>query len=297
MEENFRINGIAPELYEIHQEDANFFLRKGWGFGFDYVDLDPFGSPIPFVESAALSMKRGGILSLTATDTAPLAGTYPRTCLRRYGARPLRNEFKHEVGIRILIKRIVELSAQHDIAMIPVFAYAHLHYFKLFFVKDRGAKLTDSLMGKVGYILYCFGCMNREAVLDPLKIKERCSLCGSRFNLGGPLWLGPLWNEEFTDFLFRTAQGREEIAVETKKILSLIREESRLQTVGFYVLSKLAEKLRIPQQPPIKRAVALFEGVRTHFEGDGFRTKLPHEEVLRLAEKLKVNDSHPAADI
>jgi len=288
MEENFRLNGIPQEKYEIHRQEANSFLRKSWGFGFDYVDLDPFGTPVPFVESVALSMKRGGILSLTATDTAPLSGTYPKTCIRRYGSRPLRNEFKHEVGIRILVKKVIELGAQHDIAMIPMFAYSHLHYFKLFFMKDRGAKLTNSLIDQFGYVLYCFNCMNREAVLDPLKIKEHCPVCGARFSLGGPMWLGKLWDEEFTNFLYREAREREDISKETKRILSLIWQESKLQTVGFYMLSKLAEKVGIPQQPPIKKAVEFYEGVRTHFEGDGFRTRLPHEEVLRKSEELKV---------
>ncbi len=288
MEENFRINGVPQERYEIHREDANFFLRRSWGFGFDYVDLDPFGTPVPFVESAALSMKRGGILSLTATDTAPLSGTYPKTCLRRYGARPLRNEFKHEVGIRILIKKVVELAAQHDIAMIPLFAYAHLHYFKLFFMKDRGANLTDSLMERIGYLLYCFKCANREAVVDVLKLRENCPVCGGRFSVGGPLWLGELWNREFVDFLHREAEQEESVHRETKRILSLIREESEVQKPGFYVLSKLCEKLGIPRQPPIRKAVEFFEGVRTHFEGDGFRTELPHREVLRRAKELKL---------
>jgi len=202
-------------------------------------------------------------------------------------ARPLRNEFKHEVGIRILIKKVIELSAQYDIAMIPLFAYSHLHYFKLFFTKERGVKRVDELIDQIGYLQYCFECMNREAVRDLYSIKERCPHCGGKFQVAGPLWLGKLWEEEFTQFLHEEAQRREEVAKETKKILSLIREESTLQTVGFYVLSKLAEKLKLPHQPPIRVAVKFYEGVRTHFVGDGFRTKLPFEEVLRRTEKLK----------
>ncbi len=287
MEENFRLNEVPPEKYEVHREEANYFLRKSWGFGFDYVDLDPFGTPVPFVESVALSMKRGGLLSLTATDTAPLSGTYPKTCIRRYGARPLRNEFKHEVGIRILIKKVIELGAQHDIAMIPMFAYSHLHYFKLFFMKDRGAKLTNSLIDQVGYILYCFNCLNREAVFDVLKVREFCPVCGTRFSIGGPLWLGKLWDEEMADFIYREAQEREEVSKETKRITTLIWEESKLQTVGFYLLSKLSEKVGIPQQPPIRKVVEFYEGTRTHFAGDGFRTRLDHLKVLEKSEELK----------
>jgi len=160
-----------------------------------------------FVESVALSMKRGGILSLTATDTAPLSGTYPKTCIRRYGSRPLRNEFKHEVGIRILVKKVIELGAQHDIAMIPMFAYSHLHYFKLFFMKDRGAKLTNSLIDQFGYVLYCFNCLNREAVSDVLK------------------------DEELTDFIYREAQEREEVSRETKRITALLEKSEELRCI------------------------------------------------------------------
>ncbi|HIQ31476.1 MAG TPA: tRNA (guanine(10)-N(2))-dimethyltransferase, partial [Aquifex aeolicus] len=284
---NFRMNDIPEGRYEVYTEEANSFLRKGWGFGFDYIDLDPFGSPVPFVESAALSMKRGGVLSLTATDTAPLSGTYPKTCLRRYGARPIRNEFKHEVGIRILIKKVIELSAQYDIAMVPLFAYSHLHYFKLFFRKDRGAKLTNSLMERMGYILYCFRCLNRGTVRDVLKVRERCSVCGAKVSVGGPLWLGRLWDETFTDSLYEEAQRSDVVSKETVRILKLIKEESRIHAVGFYTLSKLSEKLGIPQQPPVGEGVRVFEGSRTHFEGDGFRTPLSHNEVIKRATMLK----------
>ena len=288
MEENFKLNQIPRERYRIICEDANFFLRKSWGFGFDYVDLDPFGTPVPFIESVALSMKRGGLLSLTATDTAPLSGTYPKTCRRRYGSLPLRNEFKHEVGIRILIKKVIELSAQHDIAMKPIFAYSHLHYFKLFFVKDRGAKATDSLIDQIGYILFCFSCSYRKPVKELVGQDPYCPHCKTELKVGGPLWIGPLWEEEFVRFLKEEASKREELAKATKRILTLIEEEAKLgSVVGFYMASKLCERLRIPKQPPIRKVVELFEGVRTHFEGDGFRTPLDHGEVLNRAQILK----------
>jgi len=287
MKENFAINGINEDLVEISQEEANRFLRKSRGFGFDYIDLDPFGSPIAFVESCALSLKKNGILSLTATDTAPLAGTYPGTCRRRYGSRPLRNEFKHEVGIRILIKKVIELSAQHDIALQPLFSYAHLHYFKVFFRKKRGVRETDRLLDQIGYLLYCFSCGNRLEVRNLFKIREFCDFCGGRFSLSGPMWLGKLWDEEFTDFILKKSEENQWLSGETVRILKLIGEEKEIQTTGFYMVSKLCERLSIPHQPPIRKAVAYFEGVRTHFAGDGFRTRISHSEVMERAMMLK----------
>ncbi len=287
IKENFSLNSISENLFEISQEEANRFLRKSRGFGFDYIDLDPFGTPVPFVESCALSLKKGGILSLTATDTAPLSGTYPGTCRRRYGSKPLRNEFKHEVGIRILIKKVIELSAQHDIALEPIFCYSHLHYFKVLFRKKRGVREVDGLLDQMGYILYCFSCGNRITVRDLFRIRENCEVCGGKFSIGGPMWLGKLWEREFTDFIIKVSSERPWLSKETFRILELIKAESELQVPGFYMVSKLCEIFGIPQQPPIKDAVQYFDGVRTHFAGDGLRTALPHSGVLKRAKRLR----------
>ena len=287
IKENLALNGISEDLCEVSRESANDFLRKSRGFGFDYIDLDPFGTPVPFVESCALSMKRGGILSLTATDTAPLSGTYPQTCRRRYGSIPLRNEFKHEIGVRILIKKVIEIGAQHDIALQPLFAYSHLHYFKVFFRKDRGARATERLLDLIGYLLYCFGCGYRSSILELFGISKECPYCGRELRIAGPMWLGKLWDSEFTEFLRNRAQEREEISPDTKKIINLIYEECRVDTVGFYMVSKLCERLSLPLQPPIRVAGEFLGGVRTHFAGDGLRIPLEHGEVLRRAERLK----------
>ena len=286
IEENMELNSIGRDRYEISTKEANMFLRYRRGFGFDLLDLDPFGTPVPFLESSMLSLKRGGILSLTATDTAPLAGTYPGTCKRRYGSKPLRNEFKHEVGLRILIKKVIEVAAQYDIAMIPLFGYAHIHYFKLFLKKERGVKRVDELLENVGYLLYCFNCSNRKPVRSIFEVEQRCPYCGTRFNYGGPMWLGKLWDEELVDYIHDLSLGDENISAETKRILGFIKEESELQMVGYYQASHIAKLLKIEQQPPIHRIVESLDGRRTHFAGDGFRTLKPHEEVMSLFKEL-----------
>ena len=37
---------------------------------FDYIDIDPFGSPNPFLAAAIGRITRNGIVAVTATDTA-----------------------------------------------------------------------------------------------------------------------------------------------------------------------------------------------------------------------------------
>src|SRR5439155_281654 len=51
---------------------------------YDFVDIDPFGPPTPFLGALFEEIKNGSGLGVTATDTSVLSGTYPAACLRRY---------------------------------------------------------------------------------------------------------------------------------------------------------------------------------------------------------------------
>ena len=71
--------------------------------GYQWIDIDPFGSPAPFIDAALSSMGRRGILALTATDAAALRGRSSSACSRRYGARVRPGPASHEIGLRVLI--------------------------------------------------------------------------------------------------------------------------------------------------------------------------------------------------
>jgi tRNA (guanine26-N2/guanine27-N2)-dimethyltransferase len=133
---NVTLNGLTG-LIETRSTDANILLRENRG-QFSFVDLDPFGSPAPFLDAACSSLGKRGMLALTATDTAPLSGTHVKTCLRRYGARPLRTEYCHETGIRILIGFAQRLAGLHEMALTPVLAHATQHYFRIYLAAERG---------------------------------------------------------------------------------------------------------------------------------------------------------------
>ena len=75
--------------------DLNVLLARE---RFHSIDIDPFGSPISFLDSAMRSIIPGGLLACTATDTAPLCGVFPEVCHRRYAAWPLHGPCMHEIG-------------------------------------------------------------------------------------------------------------------------------------------------------------------------------------------------------
>lgn len=47
---------------------------------FDVIDLDPYGCPSIFLDAGVQSVADGGLLLVTATDMAILAGNSPETC-------------------------------------------------------------------------------------------------------------------------------------------------------------------------------------------------------------------------
>ena len=82
---------------------------------FDVIDLDPYGTAAPFVDAAVQSLSSGGLLCITCTDTAVMAGSnYPEkwwvdkctynpfsiSCSSQsysnYGGTPVKAEYSHE---------------------------------------------------------------------------------------------------------------------------------------------------------------------------------------------------------
>jgi tRNA (guanine26-N2/guanine27-N2)-dimethyltransferase len=64
---------------------------------FHAIDLDPYGCPSIFLDAAVQSVADGGILLVTCTDMAVLAGNSPETCYVKYGAVSLRSRACHEL--------------------------------------------------------------------------------------------------------------------------------------------------------------------------------------------------------
>lgn len=67
---------------------------------FDAVDLDPYGCPTIFLDGGVQCLSEGGLLLVTATDMALLAGNFPETCHVKYGALSLKSKACHEIVIK-----------------------------------------------------------------------------------------------------------------------------------------------------------------------------------------------------
>ena len=73
------------ELSGAEAEKTNLPLTESLaGKRFDYVDIDPYGTPAPFILPALRAVRNRGLLGIAATDTATLVGKHPTTIRRRY---------------------------------------------------------------------------------------------------------------------------------------------------------------------------------------------------------------------
>lgn len=77
------------------------------------VFLDPYGNPTIFLDGAVQSIAEGGLLLVTATDMAILAGNNPESCYAKYGSIPLKTKACHEQALRILLRCIESRATVH----------------------------------------------------------------------------------------------------------------------------------------------------------------------------------------
>ena len=64
--------------------------------GFTIVDLDPYGSAVPFLDAAFRCIQDGGLMCVTCTDMAVLSGTHGDACWAKYGSMPINTSYCHE---------------------------------------------------------------------------------------------------------------------------------------------------------------------------------------------------------
>ncbi len=237
---------------------------------FDYIDIDPFGSPIDFIDSAVQSCKNHGVLAITATDTAPLYGTYPRTSLRRYGALSVKSPFAHESGLRILIGFVVREAAKHDRAVEPILCYHADHYFRCNFRIVNGAGRADSALKKMGFARH-----------DRATLKRSVSSERTDENDAGPLWAGDLFSKEL--LVSMKATGDLGTSTRCSRILETWQDEVGMPPL-YYGMDELARKTKLAPPKLLDFVEHLRDegsrASRTHFDPKGLKTDLTVAKLL-----------------
>lgn len=217
------INCVGSKcLYYL--KDVHSFLNGGDCIKrarYTIVDLDPFGSPSPYVDSLLRAVSDGGLVSVTATDTAVLYGKFPNVCFRKYYSRPINCTYSNELAVRILVSFIGLVAGRMDLSIEPVFAHSHRHYSRVYARVYVSSNEANKLATNLGYITHCFNCGDRRAHPLTLQLPVSCDICkrnnsnnanGSNTNSGnkklaiaGPLWIKQLFNKHLISDVLLTS--------------------------------------------------------------------------------------------
>jgi len=274
---NLKLNRLSTSEIKVSQADASLFLLSSKGF--DYIDIDPFGSPGPFLDAAMKRLSRRSILAVTATDTSALAGTCPNAGMRKYWARPMRNELMHEIGLRILIRKCQLIASQYERGLFPVFSYSKDHYLRVFFRCEKGKSKSDSAIKNHGLVLYCQKCGMRKTVIDMWS--TGCG-CGAQFDFAGPMYLGPLWDPALVRRMVNINK-----AADAGKLLDLIKSEMDVGSALFYDIHELCKKHKvrdIPRTEAVLRSIRAlkYKAAVTHFSPLGIRSNIGFDEMVQI---------------
>jgi tRNA (guanine26-N2/guanine27-N2)-dimethyltransferase len=274
IQNNFNLNNIKiDQKINIVNKDAIELLANEQGY--DYIDIDPFGSPNNFLDLSIKRLSRGGILGVTATDTGCLAGTYPLACKRKYFSKPLHCQNMHEIGLRILIRKVQLMGIHQSKALIPIFSIFKDHYFKIFFRAEKGRQKCDELLKEFGYYIFCKNCLFQKTTFDLFNSSNSCPECNEKLDYAGPLWLGDLWDTRLVEKILVKAQKDQEFS-DIVKFLDMIKEESVLKFPFFYHIPSFLKKYK---QESLKKKKEIFDSVK----GLGFKVATTHfkEESIR----------------
>ena len=275
---NLARNGLDGTIVE---RDARALLYEEGPF--DVVDLDPFGSPVPFAD-AAFSRARN-LVCVTATDTAPLCGAHFAAGVRRYDAVPRNLDDHPEMGLRILVSALVRTAARHDVAATPLLSHASRHYVRTYLELNRSASRADDSRDELGHRHQCQDCLTRRHERGPHACPpETCPACGSaRVVTAGPLWLGPVRDRAFTARVRDAVDDGMGTADEARELLATV--EAELDAPTHYDQHRLCKLWGRPASAMDDFLAALraagHEASRTHYGGTQFKTTATVAEARR----------------
>lgn len=275
------MNGITD--VQFSEEDACVFLsrhsvRGGRGC---IVDIDPFGSPAPYLDCGIRATAHDGMLAVTATDLQVLGGLHNNACQRIYGGIPVRGLCIPETAIRLILGCASSVAGRLGKGIKPLYAESHMHYYRVYvrILRRPGSKHT-------GLFYQCRSCGQRHGSDEST---PDCSVCGGLVSSAGPLWIGSIFDESFIQRMIQQNANGSYVDMLTRCASEAKIESSA--TVGFYTLDEIGAAIKDGPPPLCDMINALKENGHaaspTSFSPTGFRTDADISAIHDTARSLK----------
>ncbi|XP_036702808.1 tRNA (guanine(26)-N(2))-dimethyltransferase isoform X1 [Balaenoptera musculus] len=288
MHRNVQLNDVT-HLVQPSQADARMLMYQHQKASerFDVIDLDPYGSPAPFLDAAVQAVSEGGLLCVTCTDMAVLAGNSGETCYSKYGAMALKSRACHEMALRIVLHSLDLHANCYQRFVVPLLSISADFYVRVFVRVFTGQAKVKASASKQALVFQCVGCgafhlqrlgkasgasggrVKFSAACGP-PVAPECEHCGQRHQLGGPMWAEPLHDLDFVGRVLEAVSanpGRFHTAERIRGVLSVVAEEL-LDVPLYYTLDQLSSTIHCSTPRLLQLRSALLHA--------GFRVSLSH---------------------
>lgn len=217
--ENVKSNGVSTDVLRASHSDAVTLMHahKTPKERFDVVDLDPYGAPSVFLDSAVQAVSDGGLMCVTSTDTAVLCGAQAAACLAKYGSMPVKGRYCHEMALRILLCSIDTHANRYGRYIVPLMSVSTDFYVRVFvrvFTSKAEVKLSAT---KRSYLYQAAGCdsftlhplgkskAKSKHVVGPNTARQGMpsfeEFYDQSWQIGGPIWSDPIHDADFVSTL------------------------------------------------------------------------------------------------
>lgn len=314
IDRNIIYNDLQHKVKANEADAIKFMSSLPKSNKFNVIDLDPYGSATPFMDSALQAIEDDGILLVTCTDAGVFAGSgYPEKCYAAYSGNNFGNSFinsetNHEAGLRLIINMIATTAAKYGKSIEPLLSLS-IDYYARLVIKVRSSPLeVKKLSSKTMIVFACNGCGNK--IYQPLGrisghkyqyprldylVSSVCKYCESTFTIAGPMWFDKIQNEDFINRILKINLESDHEVYQTheriKGMLTLAKSE--IPEPFYFNLNQLSSIFKAPPIPIHEFVKAIgnlnYNISLTHAKKNCIKTDAPWEVVLQITRQWLIN--------
>ena len=245
------VGNANAHMYNSIPQDVLGFSKARYAV----IDLDPYGTAVPFLDAAVQAIADDGLLCVTCTDTGVLNSVgYLEKAFALYGGLPTKGSHCHEGGLRLILHAISTAAAKYGKSVEPLLSLSIDYYARVFVRVKRSPNDVKLLAGKTMIVYACdVGCgawqtqfLARHTAQDSKHgnvfrkyiasqgptTEPNCPHCGMRthvsrticaklmvadtLQIAGPMYGGPLHNTDFINRMLSHIPGMDKAVCGTK---------------------------------------------------------------------------------
>ncbi|AET39359.1 tRNA (guanine26-N2)-dimethyltransferase Ecym_4296 [Eremothecium cymbalariae DBVPG len=313
---NVQFNDVS-NIVTPNKDDANVLMyrTKSEGGKFHVIDLDPYGTATPFIDSSMQCIEDGGLMLVTCTDLSVLAGNgYPEKCFALYGGVNMAgHDATHESAIRLVLNLLGSSAAKYKKSIEPLLSLSIDFYIRVFIRVRTSPTEVKNLQNNTMTGYMCSGCGSyhtqrlgkqservskkgkafiKYSLAQGPPVDRNCKYCRAVHHVVGPMYAGTLHNQQFLDEVLRInrEEHNDEVYGTRKRIEGMLTLAKNELNVPFYFSPNSLSSILKFQVPPLKTIVAGlgslgYTSSLTHAKASSLKTDAPWDAVWYVMKK------------